>query len=193
MRLRIVIGLAVQDIIILYKVLFRRLCPLQKRERQTIDQRLQRANLGLRHLGRMLVRIVLISLDLWEHLSFKESFPCFCLMWPGTSQLIVFRERSRFFGGRRKGFLLGRCAMMALSMDGEEHNKLWECNWGRGLDLLWERVRFWALLGSSVSSTLGVALFWQWSQIGLQQLVLLYLRLLVLSDVFDVLAGYSGV
>lgn len=54
------IGLAVQDIIILYKVLFRRLCPLQKRERQTIDQRLQRANLGLRHLGRMLVRIVLI-------------------------------------------------------------------------------------------------------------------------------------
>lgn len=63
-------------------------------------------------------------------------------------------ERFSFFGGKKKGLDLGKCAIVAVFwvIWMERNRRIFENLGGDDLDILWGRVRFWASLWALISS-----------------------------------------
>lgn len=61
--------------------------------------------------------------------------------------------RLNFFGGKRKGMVLGYCAIMAVFwVVWGERNRTFENKLGNDSAQLWDRIRHWASLWASTSS-----------------------------------------
>lgn len=73
-------------------------------------------------------------------------------------------EGTRFFGGRKKGRVLGRCAIGHFLGDLDERNRRdFEDGKGEEPGNLWERVFFLASVWASVSSEVREGCFFYWA------------------------------